>query len=103
MTDTFDHKKIIDILFDPITSEIVAQLEDGEKELSYLAQKSQVSEEEIRERLSYLSENDFVNKRTEQDVIYYSANAEKLAKIVENNNNLDDAIDGLTKIDSYLN
>ena len=32
MDETFDREKIIDCMFDPITSEILAKLEDGKKE-----------------------------------------------------------------------
>ena len=36
MDETFDREKIIDCMFDPITSEILAKLEDGKKMLFLL-------------------------------------------------------------------
>jgi len=62
MDETFDREKIIDCMFDPITSSILAELENGEKECSYLAQQVSISESEILERFSYLIEHDFVSK-----------------------------------------
>jgi hypothetical protein len=47
MDDTFDREKIVDCMFDPITSSILAELEDGEKECSFLAQQSSISELEV--------------------------------------------------------
>ena len=44
-------------MFDPITSSILAELEDGEKECSFLAQQSSISELQVLERLSYLIEH----------------------------------------------
>lgn len=103
MKDSFDKGKIIECIFDPITSEILAELENGGKESSYLAEKSGMSEEEIRERLSYLLKYEFVKEQTNNDKIIYSVDAQKLSKIMENDENFDSAIDGLTKLDSYLN
>ena len=34
MSESFDREKVIDSMFDPITSEILAELEDGKKECS---------------------------------------------------------------------
>ena len=48
MSDTFDREKIVECMFDPTTSSILAQLEDGQKECSYLAEQSSVSESEVR-------------------------------------------------------
>ena len=44
MDETFDREKVVDCMFDPITSSILAELEDGEKECSFLAQQSSISE-----------------------------------------------------------
>ena len=35
MSESFDREKIVDCMFDPITSEILAELEDGEKRMFY--------------------------------------------------------------------
>jgi hypothetical protein len=103
MDESFDRNKIIESMFDPITSGILAELEDGGKELSYLAKTAEISEDEVNERLSYFVEYDFVKINTENEKIIYSANSEKLGELIENNENFDGAVDGLTKMDSYLN
>jgi len=103
MEGYFDKEKVIECMFDPITSEILAELENGGKESSYLAEKSGISEEEVRERLSYLLKYEFVKEQNDNDKIIYSVDAQKLSKIMENDENFDSAIDGLTKLDSYLN
>ena len=103
MTETFDREKIIDCMFDPTTSSILAELEDGEKECSYLAQQSSISESEVLDRLSYLIEHEFISKNSEQDKCILSANSDKLASVIENSDNFDATISGLEKMDSYLN
>ena len=90
-------------MFDPETSEIIAELENGGKELSYLIETLKKSENEIREKLSYLIEHDFVKEEKKDNEIILSADADKLAKIVEENQNFQDVEDGLAKMDSYLN
>jgi len=103
MDESLDKEKIIECLFDPITSEILAELENGGKESSYLAEKSGISEDEVRERLSYLLKHEFVKEQTENEKIVYSVDAEKLSKVMENDENFASVTDGLTKMDSYLN
>ncbi|MEE8180598.1 MAG: helix-turn-helix domain-containing protein [Nitrosopumilaceae archaeon] len=103
MEDSFDKEKILECMFDPITSEILAELENEGKESSYLSQKSGVSEEEVKKHLSYLLDHGFVEEKIENGKIVFSANGEKLAKIIEHEENFDMAVDGLTKMDSYLN
>ena len=103
MDDTFDREKIIDCMFDPITSSILAELEDGEKECSFLAQQSSISELEVLERLSYLIEHGFISKNSNDGKCLLSANSDKLTSIVENSDNFDKAISELEKMDSYLN
>jgi hypothetical protein len=103
MDDTFDREKIVDCMFDPITSSILAELEDGEKECSFLAQQSSISELEVLERLSYLIEHGFISKNSNDEKCLLSANSDKLTSIVENSDNFDTAISELEKMDSYLN
>ncbi len=103
MDESLDNEKIIECMFDPITSEILAELENDSKESSYLAEKSGISEQEVRERLSYLLKYEFVKEQTKNDKIVYSVDAEKLSKVMENNENFGSVTDGLTKMDSYLN
>ncbi len=35
MNDSYDRDKVVDCMFDPITSSIIAELEDGEKNSQY--------------------------------------------------------------------
>ena len=99
----YDKDKIIDCMFDPNMSEILAELEDEPKESSYLEKKFGISEEQLRERLAYLLEHEFVKEILQDGNIVYTADGKKLAEVIENNNNFDTAVDGLTKMDSYLN
>ena len=103
MAESFDREKIIDCMFDPITSEILAELEDGEKECSILAQQFTLSESELLERLDYLIECEFLTKTVENDQCSISANTEKLGSLLEDSDAFDGAINGLEKMDSYLN
>lgn len=103
MSDTFDREKIVESMFDSTTSSILAELEDGEKECSFLAEQSSVSESEVLERLSYLIEHGFVLKYSDDGKYILTANFEKLASIMENSDNFDATISGLEKMDSYLN
>lgn len=103
MNESFDREKVVDCMFDPVTSSILAELEDGEKECSFLAQQSDVSESEVLERLSYLIEHNFVSKNSDDGKCFLAANFEKLNTVVENNENFDATISGLEKMDSYLN
>jgi len=103
MDETFDREKIIDCMFDPVTSSILAEMEDGEKECSYLAQQASVSESEVLERLSYLIEHGFVSKNSDDGKCSLTANSDKLGSIIEHGENFDAAINGLEKMDSYLN
>ena len=103
MDDTFDREKVVDCMFDPITSSILAELEDGEKECSFLAEKSSISESEVSERLSYLLDHGFIFKNSNNGKSTFSANTEKLTQIVENSDTFNATIEGLEKMDSYLN
>ncbi|MFQ5496399.1 MAG: hypothetical protein ACE5DU_00775 [Nitrosopumilus sp.] len=103
MSDFFEHEKVVDCMFDPVTSSILAELEDGEKECSFLAQQTSISESEVLDRLSYLIEHEFISKKTDNGNNILTANLEKLNSIVENNDNFDTTISGLEKMDSYLN
>ena len=103
MSDSFDRDKVVDCMFDPVTASIIAELEDGEKECSLLADATSISESDVRQRLDYLINAGFIIQRTNDAKFYFSANAEKLTKIVEEGDNFDSAINGLEKMDSYLN
>ena len=103
MDTSFDREKVVDCMFDPVTSMILAELENNEKECSFLAQQASISESEVLERLSYLIEHDFVYKNSNDGKCLLGANFDKLNVIVENNENFDTAINSLEKMDSYLN
>ena len=103
MNDTFDREKIVECMFDPTTSTILAELEDGPKECSFLAEQSSVSESEVLERLSYLIEHGFISKKSDDGKCIVTANSEKLTSIIEDGDNFDTTISGLEKMDSYLN
>ena len=103
MDDTFDREKVVDCMFDPVTSSILAELEDGEKECSFLAEKTSISESEVSERLSYLIDHGFIFKNSNNGKSIFSANTEKLTQIVENSDTFNATIEGLEKMDSYLN
>lgn len=101
--DDIDNSKIIEYIFEPEISEILAELESGGKESTYLANKAAISEEELKNKLSYLIQHDFVRQTNENGKTVYTANAEKLGSVMEKSNTFDTAIDGLTTMDSYLN
>jgi hypothetical protein len=103
MDDAFDREKVVDCMFDPITSSILAELEDGEKECSFLAEKSSISESEVFERLSYLLDHGFIFKNSNNGKSIFSANTKKLTQIIENSDTFNATIEGLEKMDSYLN
>ena len=90
-------------MFDPDTAEIIAELENGGKKLLDLMSTLKKTEEEIREKLAYLIEHDFVKEEKIESDTVFTADAEKLAKIVEENQNFSNVDDGLAKMDSYLN
>ena len=103
MSATFDREKVVDCMFDSITSSLLAELEDGEKSCLFLAQKTSISESEVLERLSYLIEHEFVSKLYNDGKCFLSANLDRLGSVVENSDNFDATISGLEKMDSYLN
>ncbi len=95
----FDKEKMVECIFDPNVSVVLAELENGGKELSYLAEKIGVTEDEIKNRLAYLIDCNLVKIKS----LVYSVDTEKLAKIMEGDENYENVMDGLTKLDSYLN
>ena len=103
MDEIFDREKVVDCMFDPTTSSILAELEDGEKQCSFLANISSISESEVLERLSYLIEHEFIYKNSDNGKCLLAANHDKLNTVIENNENFDETISGLEKMDSYLN
>lgn len=100
MSSEYDREKVVECMFDPVTSLILAELEDGGKKCSYLAERASTSGQDVLERLSYLMEYEFIHTDGNDGDVTVTANLEKLSRIVEDN---DAAIDGLAKMDSYLN
>ena len=103
MSESFDREKIVDCMFDPMTSEILAELEDGKKECSTLCSQFSMSESDLLKILDYLIECGFLFKTFENDKCFLSANAEKLGSLLEGSDAFDGAISGLETMDSYLN
>ncbi|MBB46531.1 MAG: hypothetical protein CMO18_01585 [Thaumarchaeota archaeon] len=101
--DSNESEKILESLFEPDNAEILLELKNGPKPLSILIEKITISEAELDEKLSYLMENGFVKKEKKNDVIFYSLDVEKLAKVLENDDNFKNIDDGLAKLDSFLN
>ena len=96
-------EKILESLFEPDNAEILLELKNGPKPLSVLTKKIANSEADLDEKLSYLIEKGFVKKEENNDDIFYSLDAEKLAKVLENDDNFKNINDGLAKLDSFLN
>lgn len=89
-------------MFDPITSELLAELEDGAKDSDYLTKKYNITDKTIQEKFFYLIKHGFVFEKEEQGKSFFIANEKRLSTMIENDQ-FDGAIDGLTKMDSYLN
>ena len=98
-----ESEKILEFLFEPDNAEILLELKNGPKPLSVLTKKIANSEADLDEKLSYLIEKGFVKKEENNDDIFYSLDAEKLAKVLENDDNFKNIDDGLAKLDSFLN
>ncbi|MHA7647854.1 hypothetical protein [Nitrosopumilus sp. S4] len=103
MEESFDREKVVESMFDPITSSIIAELEDGEKECSFLATQTEISENEVLDRLEYLIEHEFIYEKSVDGKNFLSANTDKLNTVIENSENFENTISGLEKMDSYLN
>ena len=96
-------EKILESLFEPNNAEILTQLKDGQKSLSVLMKKIDLSKEKLDEKLSYLIENGFVGKTEKNNDIFYTIYAEKISSVLENDDNFKNIDDGLAKLDSFLN
>ena len=100
---SYDKEKILEYMFDPEISEILAELENGGKDSVYLSEKFKITENQVHERLSYLIEHEFVHEEKTSNKVIYTADGDKLTKLLENEKNFDGVVDGLTEMDSYLN
>lgn len=102
MTESFDREKIVEYLFDPIVSSILAELESGSKDSEYLSNTLNMSDVEIKNQLSYLIEHGFVTVSQNQPSVF-TVDEKKLAQVMEHDENYQSAVDGLTKLDGFLN
>ena len=82
-----ESEKILELLFEPDNAEILVELKDGPKLLSFLTKKIAISKEELDEKLSYLIEKGFVSKNEKNNDISYLLDTEKLSKALENDDN----------------
>ena len=98
-----ESEKILESLFDPDNAEILLELKDGPKSLSFLTKKIIITKKNLDEKLSYLMEKGFVSKNEKNDDIFYYLDTEKLSKALENDDNFKNIDDGLAKLDSFLN
>ena len=103
MDESFDKQKMLEILVDPDVSMILSELEDGSKDSSYLVEKLQISDSEIKERLAYVIQCGFVKLDLNDNKIIYTVNKEKLNDIMEMDENFSGVVDRLTELDQYLN
>ena len=103
MNENFDKQKMLETLVDPEVSAILSELEDGSKDSSYFAEKLQISDIEIKERLAYVIQYGFVKLDLNENKTIYTVNKEKLNDIMEMDENFSGVVDGLTELDQYLN
>lgn len=103
MNKDFDKRQMMNTLVDPNVSVILSELEDGEKDSIYLTEKLQISESEIKSRLSYVTEHGFVIVRQDGKNSSFSVDRDKLDKIMEADENFASVVDGLTELDQFLN
>ena len=74
---------MIETLVNPDVSAILSELEEGDKDSSYLEEKLRITENEILERLSYVIEYGFVKINRSDEKLVFSADKDKLNKIME--------------------
>jgi len=98
-----ENEKILESLFESDNAEILLELKSGPKSLSALRDKIPISEADLDEKLSYLMKQDFIKKEENNNDVFYSLDAEKLVKALENDDNFKNIDDGLAKLDSFLN
>ena len=101
--NTDDNDKTFEALFEPQNAEILANLEDGSKTPSELAETLGIKEEKLDEQITYLKEMKFVIKTDKDGSVYYSVDKNKLSEVLENDDNFKNIDDGLAKLDSFLN
>jgi hypothetical protein len=103
MKGNFDKKKMLETLMNPDVSMILAELEDGEKDVTYLSEKLHISGGEITERLSYVIDHGFVDMIKDETRTTFTVNKNKLNEIMETDENFSGVVNGLTELDQFLN
>ena len=103
LEENYDKQKMLETLVDPDVSSILLELENGSKNSSYLTEKLKFSDTEIQKKLSYVIQHDFVKINKIGNETTFTANKEKLNKIMESDENFSGVVDGLTELDSFLN
>ncbi|HXU95915.1 MAG TPA: hypothetical protein VFP45_05710 [Candidatus Nitrosotalea sp.] len=103
MSENFDKQKMMETLVDPEVSSILAELESGEKDIAYLTDNLHLSSNQIKERLSYVIEHNFVIVEQNNGNEIFRVDLNKLNKIMESDDNFKNVVDGLTELDQYLN
>jgi hypothetical protein len=101
--ESFDRQKMMEVLVDPDVSSILAELESGEKDSTYLTNKLQLSLNQIKERLSYVIKYNFVTITKSNGIEIFKVDLNKLDKIIESDDNFKNVVDGLTELDQFLN
>ncbi len=94
---------MMETLIDPEVSSILSELEGGEKSSAYLKDKLQLSSNQIKEHLSYVMEHNFVTIDQNNGEEIFKVDLNKLNKIMENDDNFKNVVDGLTELDGFLN
>lgn len=94
---------MLETLVDHDVSSILLELENGSKNSSYLTEKLKFTDNEIHNKLSYVIQHDFVKINKIGNETTFTANKEKLNKIMESDENFSGVVDGLTELDSFLN
>lgn len=103
LSESFDKQKMMEILVDPNVSSIMAELESGEKNAAYLVDKLQLPINQIKDLLSYVIEHKFVVIDQNNGTETFKVDMDKLNKIMENDDNFKNIVDGLTELDQFLN
>ena len=94
---------MMETLVDPGVSSILTELESGEKDAAYLADKLHLSPSQIKESLSYVLEHSFVIIEQNNGNEIFKVDLNKLNKIMESDDNFKNVVDGLTELDQFLN
>jgi glutamate/tyrosine decarboxylase-like PLP-dependent enzyme len=103
LSGNIDKQKMMETLVDPDVSSILAELEGGEKDATYLESKLHLSTDQIKDRLSYVIENKFVIVTQNNGKEIFNVDFAKLNMIMENDDNFKNVVDGLTELDQFLN